>query len=68
MVLSVFVATIIPTIEAYGVLVTNIISAGYGLLALGYVCCVYQTSSFEILTLVCLCSPEQAGISDSALR
>ena len=32
--LSLYVATIIPTIEAYGVLVANTISAGYGLIAL----------------------------------
>ncbi|KAH6919114.1 major facilitator superfamily domain-containing protein [Coprinopsis sp. MPI-PUGE-AT-0042] len=35
MALSVFVATIIPMIDAYGVLVANTISAGYGLLAFG---------------------------------
>ena len=34
MALSLYVATIIPTIEAYGVLVAYTMSAGYGLIAL----------------------------------
>ncbi|KAH6919113.1 major facilitator superfamily domain-containing protein [Coprinopsis sp. MPI-PUGE-AT-0042] len=35
MALSVFIATIIPTIDAYGVLVANTMSAAYGLIGLG---------------------------------